>query len=210
MPQEITCSACRHVLRVEKTSTSPMLTCPRCLAPVANPALVRTDLPPAPARGETGEGWASETPACPGCGREVRSSWRLCPECGEPLHRRPERGAGADLDREVRQDMRATGVTAIILGGLVGLGVLLFFGIGGLHVVQWFSPRDPLVVLFIGVLFFGGILGGVLGVALRRTSKALSTTFSIVGVVLMGSLLCLVVALSVVVDIFESCSKGCR
>lgn len=48
MPYEITCSRCRRVLRIAEGNTRPSLTCPHCLALVANPhALVRADLPAA-------------------------------------------------------------------------------------------------------------------------------------------------------------------
>jgi predicted RNA-binding Zn-ribbon protein involved in translation (DUF1610 family) len=216
MSHEIACSACHRILRVEKAPTSPWLTCPRCLARVVNPAaLVRTDFPSAPARSEPASpGEVAGAPTCLGCGREVRGSWRVCPECGEPL-RRPALLPRDDLDRAAHRDNNGSRAVAIVLGVLVVLGIILFFALGGVDLVN--ASKEGPGVLGIGVLALGAIVVGVLAIAYNSknpTATAVSgivggVTFG-VGAVLLVVLLSCLAALAAFQNFIETCGKGCR
>jgi hypothetical protein len=213
MLEETTCSACHSVLRVEKGSTSPWLTCPRCLARVVNPAaLVRTDLPSAPARTEPASaGQVAAASVCPGCGREVRSSWRACPECGEPLRRSPPLPLD-DLDRAAHRHNNGSRVVAIVLGVLVVFGIILFFAMGGVDLVN--ASKEGPAVLGIGVLVLGAIVAGVLAIACNSKNPTATAVSGIVGGVAFGAgavllvvLLFCLAALAAFQNFIETCSK---
>src|SRR4051812_1300296 len=141
---EVTCPRCNHVLRIPAGARDRWLTCPRCLASVGNPNVLVTAAPPAPPVDrplpppEEGAGERD----CPGCGRAVSRSWRLCPFCEEPLRGAAPPPRGGSLDDEVRGDSRVVGIGLIALGLLGACGIVLFLCGGGLNGLKAGDTRE--------------------------------------------------------------------
>jgi hypothetical protein len=143
---------------VAPDSADEVLTCPRCLAIVANPGW---------RRGASGvQNAADDRPerqaVCQECGEPVDREWRYCPNCQEPLRERGRRRRTADID--VRRDSKGTSVVLILLAvvGCLGLSLMVPLavgqaaGAGDLTVLGWFVAGSFLV----GVLAVVTVLAG--------------------------------------------------
>jgi hypothetical protein len=199
MTHEVTCSSCKHLLRVSEGSRSPWLTCPRCLARVVNPAaLVQTgppaDRPEPPQRGP-------EERLCPRCGRGVDPGWRACPICGTSLDARRSFLDADSLEREVRRDATGGHVIASILGVLVLIGLVLFFSAGGGRML---ADNQAGFAWFLLLVFFT-VVGGMILVGYTAESAAVKTVVGIVGGLILGVV---AVVLSIMLLCFQACSSG--
>jgi hypothetical protein len=125
---------------------------------VVNPAaLIQTGPPsdrpgPPPGRRETDES------RCPACDRSVDPEWRVCPLCGTSLHEFRRLAADDSLERDVRRDSTGGHIFASVLGGIVLVGIILFFVFGGGELVSG-SPEGPVIVLIGGTALVGLAVG---------------------------------------------------
>lgn len=125
MARTINCPGCQNTLHIRPSFAEPTLTCPRCLAEVANPG------PEArPAQAQTAI-TAEQRPSgaedrCPNCGEAVKRGWRMCPACdewlGKPLVTRRQLPFA---ERQARQDTTVVGAVFLILTVLGIAGFVL-------------------------------------------------------------------------------------
>jgi hypothetical protein len=131
MTQRFVCQSCGRGLRVPEGCTEPLLTCPHCLAEVANPA----------ASPMASQDIQAELPSpAPGSGA-IQTS---------PL---PSLGVGVDLD--VRRDQHRTGCGIRLLAALGGLG--LVYGLVGTAIAANEGEFWPLLALLAFLVLVGGI-----------------------------------------------------
>jgi hypothetical protein len=212
MPRQVTCPSCQNRLVVFPDDLERWLTCPRCLTSVGNPNVLLTTEPVSPAS----ELEAPRQRLCPSCDRPVESGWRACPFCEEPLRRaRPARRPGSDVDIDVRRDSNGGIIVAAVLGGLLLLGVVMFFAMDGPKLVG--SSKDGPTVLAVGVVILGLVVGGCVAIAIGVKKKEATLVSGILGGAAVGTgivlLFVLLACLSIVAAIdnfFQTCSKGCH
>jgi hypothetical protein len=204
---DLVCLNCGHHLRIAADAEESWLSCPRCLAVIANPrrSAVATR-PSSPAEG------AFSPAVCPGCGEPVQPSWRYCPLCNARCGPTPGLQPLPLPDVEVRRDSKGAVLCLVVIGVLVLIGVGLFAASGGFAVVSA-SKAGPailllgLVVLVVigagtGILLFGSkspttkVVSGVLG------GLAAAATVALVFV-----LIILAAIAAVFVSILETCGK---
>lgn len=167
MGHEVTCNKCHSLLRVDADVGTTAVTCPRCLARVANPVvLVQSEPPERPAL-------TPEKTECPSCGKPIESDWRYCPFCDELLHRPRHQQPTLETDAEVQFDM------AILGGGLVGLGFLGTCALFAFLINGWAIARGEVVMGIIGGLFLIVMVG--VGFALGGKNAAASGTVGMLG-----------------------------
>lgn len=213
MPREVTCSACNHVLRIAEGSSSPWLTCPRCLARVVNPhALVQTPGAPGGIQREPPPARPAERLECPGCGQEVRAGWRLCPHCGVPIGARTAPRFDDSLERDVRRDSRAGLIVTITLAAFLLIGIILFLAHGGMALVG--ASKEGTSVVVIGGVMLLGIVAGVGAIAFRSKNRAVTAVSGVLGglavgagAVLLVTLLMCLALLAAFQNFLETCSK---
>lgn len=167
MSQNVTCAACKTVLRVPGGCTDRWLTCPRCLGTVEN-TTARVASSPAvlPAAGSTDSG-------CPECGKALEPTWRFCPYCkADSTASRPQRQPTAQADADVRFDTGLLGIGLVVLGMLGA--VAIFFGT--FSYVQ--GPRTSRKVSEVSEVGMTGLVGEVilllfvvLGIVLTSVSR---------------------------------------
>ena len=201
MTREATCFSCRHVLRVAPDAQGRWLTCPRCLASVGNPYVLLAAAPPS----STAPLPLPEPPLspevsiCPWCQRPTEPNWRACPLCEKPLHDVRPRSVQASLDDEVRRDNRGVNVIAIVLGGLLVVGAVLFVVVGGPMAIQ--SSNGGEAVVFVGVLAMGAFVAGLIALAVGARNQAVTAVSGVMGGLAIGAgavlLVVLVLCLSI-------------
>jgi hypothetical protein len=144
MAEPINCPSCQKQLWVSPDIHLAWLTCPRCLALIANPAAqahaqaesppdVTVPTPSVPESAAREVGGVERLPSislpaarppagteCPGCGKPTSPQWVFCPFCERPL-RSPRGGA---VDTVARGDTRRTHGAIWLLAVLGGFGVL--------------------------------------------------------------------------------------
>jgi len=171
MKHKITCARCQNLLVIEADSRTTGLTCPRCLAPVPNPALAVTtvkELKPSVASLSDDDDGAE----CFGCGKSIKNDWRYCPYCDAEL-RRPRRQPAADTDAEVRFDLSIAG------GGLVGLGFLGTCGVFAYLIHGGAFQQLEVVLGVLGGMFLVVMVG--VGLALGGRNAAASGSVGVLG-----------------------------
>ena len=115
MPKEVTCTFCNERLQIADDAPAGSVTCPVCLAEVANPVTPATNV----AREST-------APSCPRCGKPVEPAWNYCAACQAPMRLKHFAPRIRQVDDDVREDVERTGL------GIGCLGV-----IGLLAAIQW-------------------------------------------------------------------------
>jgi hypothetical protein len=153
---ETTCPSCRRVLRVSENVHTRWLTCPRCLA-----AMGERTAPPTP-------------PPEPPEDHSAHAS---------NIRRRPAPPPLPDVD--VRRDLRGVNVAALVLGGLLLMGVVLFFGLGGFSAVV--ASDDANAVLLCGVLILGAVVAGLVALAYGARNRIATVLSSVVGGLVVGA-----------------------
>jgi hypothetical protein len=198
MSRKVSCERCRNVLVIADDEGDAWLTCPRCLARVANPAAL--------AQGEVlgnAERVRKETesPRCPECGELVLKHWQYCPACRALLRGR-RRGPRAGADRDVRFDM------AWVAGGLVLLALLGVIGMVSYLIRGGFESMsfDAIVTMGAALLLVAGV-GTGLGFASKHGSAK-------GGIGLAGGLTIMLILLglpiAMVIGLLIACSNGCQ
>jgi hypothetical protein len=130
----VTCPRCKHRLAVAADAAGMWLTCPRCLASVANPNLLAVPTEPADVASRDGDRPAPPPrrppDECPSCGRRVEPGWRSCPWCEQPLDRPARRPRLRSADDDLRLDTAGAtaGLTVLIVFCVLGLVSLLVLG----------------------------------------------------------------------------------
>jgi hypothetical protein len=201
MTHETTCPSCRRVLHVANNVRVRWLTCPRCLAAVAE-----RERPPAPTPPPIPD---SPSSRCPGCDRTVEPGWRICPHCEEDL--RPARGRDRSLpppDVDVRRDQGGANVVVVVLGGLILLGVFLFLAFGGWGLVM--TSNDGGTVLVCGLLVLGAIVAGLVVLAYGARNRAVTVASGVVGGVVVGAGGVLLLLLLFCMSVLATCNNGCK
>jgi hypothetical protein len=212
MAEPILCPSCQTPLSVPADFQLAWLTCPRCLAVVANPAAqaVTQETPATPAAVRSpvrraAEGETRPTELCPACGKPTQSQWVFCPYCEEPLN-----SPFGGVDARVRRDTRRTGVGMVLLAVLGGLGIGYALLGGGAMLVQEGDPS-----LFLGVLVGLVVLAGVVTLfTLARSRgdfKARGVGRIFLGTLkLAGALIAIggILTVAAVVFIFAVCALG--
>ena len=116
MSNVVDCPECKTRLRVAEGTRAPFLSCPRCLARVANPqAAVDASASPV----------AAVPLTCPACTKPVEAVMLFCPHCEEPLREY----RNEPVDGTVRRDSRRTSVALIVLAVIGALPLLNLLGI---------------------------------------------------------------------------------
>ena len=197
---EITCPSCHKLLSMEWQVTDTALTCPSCLAPIANPRVAVQATPLAPHSEPT-------TATCPGCGETVQPGWTYCPHCNERLYSPPPRPVArgkAELDVDVQRDARASKICLIIFLLLVTPCIIFLFlyAVTPVERTTLFGSRLPAQapaqssggpgVLAVTLIVAGLLVAGTIVLIRHASSTAARAiavslgTFSVVVVLLMG------------------------
>jgi hypothetical protein len=183
MALETTCPRCQHVLRVSRDVAGSWLTCPRCLGSIRNPnELTQSERPAARPPEDAGEP-AGRDAVCDDCGRAVDSRWRVCPFCEAPL-RGPRRLTAPEFDRDVRRETGAGWVVALVLGGMLLIGVCFFLSMGGPALVG--ASRDSVQVFAFGGGTILAVAVGCIALAATSKSKVASTAAGVIGGIVVG------------------------
>ncbi|HEV3083238.1 MAG TPA: zinc ribbon domain-containing protein [Gemmataceae bacterium] len=210
MPQQVKCAACGRWLRFPDDLQEQWLTCPRCLAHVANPNR--------PAAGATAAGGTSTavteaypvsppipTPprTCPGCGKTLDPEWRFCPYCEHDAARRSLRRGSLSVDRDVRQDTRGTGCGLIGLAvlGAIGLAMALIPSFGIAAEMRSIGPLMPVTLV---VLVLAGIATGIMFARTTGNPAARGVGRVILGTLVGAGIISLVI-LAGLVFLFIAC-----
>ena len=173
---------------------------------------------------------AHET-TCPSCRRvlrvadDVHTRWLTCPRCltavaehpGPPTERpdapsdfgsvaRPRIRPLAPPDVDVRRDQRGVSWIAIALGGLILVGVVLFFPLRGFAAVM--ATGDPDKVMFFGLLVLGAFVAGLVALALGIRSHGVTVALSVVGGLAVGAGLVLLFLLFFCMSVLATCNNS--
>jgi hypothetical protein len=207
----ITCPSCGRHLRIAAEVQDRWLSCPHCLASIANPR--RDHAPPAAVIAPAEPAMVRR--ACPECGEPVEPAWRFCPNCDARLRRPRRRLAEPALDVEVRSDSHVSAIVLGVLAVLSIVGVGLFLASGGLDLVNFTGPAGAHVLLLGGAVVGVVVVGvGVLvwtskGAGTKALSGMLGGLTIGLSIALTFAVLLLLAIWSACIGILEACSRGC-
>jgi hypothetical protein len=205
VPRETTCPSCGNVLSVPETVTKRWLTCPRCLASVGNPHVLRPPegVIPAP---------AAPAPApeasCPGCGRRVEPGWRVCPSCEAPLGRTPAARRTAYADDEAVGDTKGVGLILVVLGLLGSVGVIFFLCGGGADKLTD-AKHAAAIAFFVAFVLLAVVVAGmsISATGRRVAGRVLSMALGATAIVLLTGVFILAAFVYSVASCFEGCNN---
>jgi hypothetical protein len=210
MPREVTCPSCKHRLRVPADATEKWLTCPRCLASIGNPnvlpapdAVTASEPPPPEPVAPAEERPAART--CPNCERPVERGWRFCPYCEEELRRPRTAGKAGRLEGDVQRDTTGGIIVASVLGGLLLLGIILFFAMDGPRMLG--KDQDAHAGFIMGGSAVVLVMVGATVAALTARNKTVSLVSGLVGGIVFGVGV-VFMAFSLFCISFFTCGKG--
>ena len=207
MAQQVRCQACGRILRVPDHVEEPVLTCPRCLADVANPHWTGTAAPAAQAppvastaireAAAPSQAVTSTRTTCPGCGKPQQPGWRFCPYCEHGLARAAPRRGTASLDRDVRRDTQGAGC------GLIGLAILGALGLAAVFFPSLAASSQgtiaPLVPITLTIMVLAAIATGIMFARTRHDPSARGIGRVIFGTLVLAGVLCLVIVAAAIV-----------
>jgi hypothetical protein len=201
MAQEIECARCGTTLRVAPDETDRWLTCPRCLASVANPnrAEAVTDRP-APVLEAVDDG-------CPECGSPVQPGWRRCPHCESPLYRPPIRRVRS-LDHEVKRDSSTALVVTAVMGGLLLTGVIMFFATGAAALMAGAPDELKGILVLVGAIMLA-VVAGVIALVWTNRNPTTSILGGVLGTLSLTLGGILIGMLLVIIAIIATCASIC-
>ena len=210
MPQQVKCEACGGLLRVPDDAKEDWITCPRCLANVANPnRATAAALTPGGSSTAITEGYPVSPPVatpprtCPACGKPQNAEWRFCPYCKYGGVGRSVRRGSLSADHDVRRDTKGTGC------GLIGLAVLGAIGLALSLLPSFGFATDlhsigPLVPITLVVLVLAGVATGTMFARTRANPSARTVGRVIFGTLVGAGVLALVI-LAGLVFLFIAC-----
>jgi len=150
--------------------------------------------------------------SCPWCDYKVEATWHVCPHCGRTLASSRSKAVVSSTDDEVRRDSRGVNVIALVLGGLLMVGAVLFLVVGGPMAVQ--SSKDGGAVVWIGILAMGAFVGGLIAMAVGARNHAVTAASSVVGGLVLGAggvlLVVLLLCMSIAAAFANVCNGGHR
>jgi hypothetical protein len=195
MPKEVTCAFCNERLQIADDAPAGSVTCPVCLAEVANPATPAANV-------------SQEPPAllCPRCGKPVQPAWNYCAACQAPMRLRQFAPRIRQVDEDVREDVQRTGL---------GIGCLGVIGI--LAAIQWIISAFVLAAeqqTFGPVLALAIVIAVIAGtvVLVRKARGKTVTVWRVVdrSLVVIGALALIGVALvaALLVFLVVACGAG--
>lgn len=145
------CPGCQVRLVVRDRVRTEFITCPRCLTAVRNPHRAGAAAPPPP------RPVAAGTPVCTVCAEIAPGHASNCP--ANPARRDDRAWSAPEPDREAGSDSSVTYVLAVVLAGMMFLGVLGTFG--------------PVGALMVGAMLGMAILSGGRDSALGNVAKVI-------------------------------------
>jgi hypothetical protein len=195
MPKEVTCAFCNERLQIADDAPAGSVTCPICLAEVANPVTPATNV----AREST-------APSCPRCGKPVEPAWNYCAACQAPMRLTHFAPRIRQVDGDVREDVQRTGLGIGCLG-VIGLLAAIYciiplFGLAAEQ--QSFAP-------FLGLVITIAVIAGTVVVVRKARGKTVTVwrvvdrSFAVIGAM---ALIGLAIAGAFFIFLLAVCASG--